>query len=484
MVKTLKRKINIWLFFVIFLFVPLYFYKLGEIPVHLNQDELGFSLNAFSISQIFRDTSGRFLPFYFWHLGGFWATPIIIYLTSFFLSFLPFSVASIRVSSVVVGFSTVFLLTFLVEKMFQDRKLTILSALMVVTTPVLFIHSRLLLDNLYIVPFVLLWLLFLKNKQYFWSGLLLGIGIHSYHAAKIYMPVYFLAGLAFLYFEKQFNRKNFTKLFLGFLIPLILFFPWLQEHPDTLLNKVSYIDSLDQSVNISKGIWGVFNPSRLTDIAGNYITYFSPKLLFFEGDRSLIHSTGEIGAFLLPLAPLLVFGSLEVIRQKDKFGKLILFGFLSYPLAPSIVNDPQRISGGLVSIVFVILLSTYGLKFFFNRKGKPFRYFLIFIAIWGTVQFGLFINDYFGDYRVRSDSWFNGGIEKKMRSALDLYDQNQAEWIYIDQSIYFGRTYMSFVEVEQDRALGHKKVVFKPGSNDTIPKNSIVVLNDKIYYEE
>ena len=196
--------------FVIFVFLVflLYSFKLDFVPVHLNQDEMMFALNALGIAETGADYYGNKWPFYFWHLGSFWATPIIVYLTAVFLKFLPFSEATIRLSSAFLGTLNVALLMYLTHLIFRKNLLTLLAGILIAFTPVHFIHSRLLLDNLYTVPFVLLWLIFLKRENYFLAGLSLGVGFHSYHAAKIVMPLYFLLSVIYVYFVKQLKIKN------------------------------------------------------------------------------------------------------------------------------------------------------------------------------------------------------------------------------------------------------------------------------------
>src|SRR3990167_4246822 len=106
------RKIKNILLFVLLILVAvfLYSFRLDYVPVHLNQDEMMFSLNAYSIAQSAKDYYENYLPFYFWHLGSFWATPVIVYLTSLFLKFLPLNEVVIRLPSVSIGVLTIFLI--------------------------------------------------------------------------------------------------------------------------------------------------------------------------------------------------------------------------------------------------------------------------------------------------------------------------------------------------------------------------------------
>ena len=490
MEKTLKSKLvrylaaGILIAFLIFL----YFYRLDLTPPHLNQDEMMFGLNAYSIAKNGTDFYGNSYPFYFWHLGSFWATPVIVYVTSLFLKFIPFGEAGIRVSGAFMGLTSIFLLSLTAKKIFKENIYFFMAIIIAGSVPVLFINSRVLLDNIWPIPFVILWLLLLKiftDRQkllaLFLSGLALGIGIHSYHAAKIVMPMYFIATTVYLFIIRKAKFQNLAVFALGFAIPIIAFIPWLKAHPDTLLNQVSYISSLDRSVSVSKGIWGVFNPERFKDFASNYFTYFSPKILFVEGDRSLIHSTGKIGAFSFGVAFLLLFGIASVLMKKgDWFSKLILFGFLTYPVASSIVNDPQRISRSLIVVPFVVILSIYGIEFLRSQKEKVFRYLFIGIIVFIVAEFSIFLSDYFGDYRVRSSGWFNNSIDGLYGSVIRSTGLRKVNSIYIDDNIFFAENYFDFYQLKFGKDLSGRTIYFNPQVQNfsKFPVYSLVAISE------
>ena len=487
--KDFQKKLkNSWPFLILIVAsVFLYSYRLDKVPVHLNQDELEFSLNAYSISKTLTDQSGRFLPFYFWHLGAFWATPVITYLTAIFLKFLPLEEGVIRLPSVLVGVSIVALLMILTKAMFKERRYVVAAGVLAITTPVLFMHSRLLLDNLYPAPFVLLWLIFLKKfldkKKIFFlftSGLSLGIGFHSYHAAKIMMPVYFLASLALLFIGERIKGKTMGAFVAGFAIPILLAMPWFIRYPDSfVVSQIGYISGIDRSISAEGGVWGVINAGRLIQYGSSFISYLGPKILFVSGERSLIHSTQKSGAFAVPTALLLVFGILYVVfRTKNRFARLVLFGFLSYPIAPSLVNEPSRISRGLVVIPFAILLSLWGMKYLFSLKDKPVRLLIYAILVAILLQFFSFLIGYFGVYRKESYSWFNNDIGGVMESAIKSTRTVKVENVYIDKNIYFAERYVKFYSLKFSSDLKSKAVYFDPGLEDfsSFPGYSLVVI--------
>lgn len=451
MAKTLRSKL-IYLPIAVLAFFLLSF-SLGEVPVHLNQDEMMFGLNAHSISHGLRDYYGNKLPFYFWHLENFWATPVTVYFASLVLSFLPLAESTIRIATVLVGVVSTLLMFALVKEIF-GKKPGLLSALLLATTPAFFINSRLLLDNIYPLPFVLLWLLLLRKyldtrRADYLAGatLSLGLGVHSYHAAKIMMPVYFLATLFLALRDKKGKKKDILFAIFTFLIPILLFIPWLSKHPDTLLSQVSYAGSIDETIRVDEGLSGVFDIERIGTFLSSYPTYFSPRTLFFEGDRTLVHSTGKTGVFLFPTVILLAFGLLEIFyKRKDTFSKLIVFGLLTYPLAPSLVDDPQRVSRGLVVIPFAVLLFVYGAHFLLKTRKKMFRHLLYFVFLLSFIELLFFFNDYFGEYKERSYSKFNYDIGGAVESALRSTEIRNVDEVYLDDDIPFVLLYSDFYQ--------------------------------------
>ncbi len=489
MEKVVKKKTVSFLSAAILLLVAifLYSYRLDKVPVHLNQDELEFSLNAYSVSRTLRDTNGNYLPLYFWHLESFWATPIITYLTAIILKFAPIAESTIRLPSVLIGLCTIVLLMILANKIFKEKQYAIITGFLAVTTPVLFMHSRLLLDNLYPVPFVLFWLIFLKEyldkrKIFFLfaAGLSLGIGLHSYHAAKIMMPVYFLASLMVLLIWEKTSVKAIALLVAGFAIPTLMALPWFFKYPDSFIaNQISYISGINRSINPESGFWGVVNTKRLAQIASSFFEYFGPKILFISGDKSLIHSTQHSGAFTFPVLFLLTFGILYVLfKTKDKFSKLILFGFLSYPTAPALVGEPSRISRGLVVIPFAILLSLWGIKYLFSFKDKAIRFLIYAFFLGVLLQFFLFLIGYFGTYRKESYSQFNNDIGGAMESAIKSTKIRKVNEVYIDQNIYFIEQYVKFYSLKFSSDLESRVVYFDPALKEFsfFPIYSLVVV--------
>lgn len=459
----------------------LYSFNLGQVPVHLNQDEMGFSLNAYSIAKTGFDENGRFLPLYFWHLGVMWSTPMIIYLLALILTVLPVSEVIIRLPSILVGLSNIILVYYLSKRFFGSTRFALITAVFLALTPVHFIQSRILLDNLYPLPFVLGWFLLLmefKEKKKLWflflSTLLLGLGVHSYHAAKIMMPFFLLLTLIVIFPEFKRSKRMTLIALIGFILPLLSLIPWLKMYPDTLTDQVRYTGLYDTRLSPLEGIVTLMTPEKISERVLIYLNYLDPVFLFIRGDASLIHSTREAGVFLFPFIVLLPLGIYQITKRKSWISFIILAGFFTAPLAPTLVAHPFRISKALLMLPFAALIATAGLQFLLTRRRLILRWVAIMLLILVPVQFGLFTNDYLNDYRVRSYAWFNYNIPGALEKILTEVSPDSAVKIYLDNKVSFIDRYWKFYLIKHDREdLIYKTVYFDPEIQKSFDANSI-----------
>lgn len=471
---------KIGLFLLVLFSIFLYGTFLSRVPVHLNQDELGFSLNAYSIAKTGFDENGRFMPLYFWHLGVIWATPVIVYLTALVLKILPLSEMAIRLPSAIVGVTNIVLIWFLAKRIFKSSKWAFICGLLLALTPVQFIQSRILLDNLYPIPFILAWLLCLdhffekNNLRVLLLGVfLLGIGVHSYHATKIMMPVYFLTTLVLIWPQIKKNSLLWGYLFIAFFLPLIPLLWWLKQYPDTLIDQVKYTGIYDIKLSPILGFLTLLSPQSLIHRADVFINFFNPAFLFFKGDDSLIHSTQRAGVFLLPLIAFLPAGIASAWAIKGKFSKLLIFGFFTSPIAATVAGDHFRISRALFMIPFAILLATFGVKMLLSKYPKITLVLLLLIPL----QFGAFWYNYMKGYRFRSYQWFNYNIGGALESAINK--SAGKEKIYLDKRVDFIDRYWTFNTIKYNRTdLQTKIELFDPYhmEEQKFPKNSLFVV--------
>lgn len=460
---------------------------LSKVPVHLNQDELGFALNAYSVSHTGFDENGRFLPLYFWHLGQMWATPVMTYLAALVLKFLPLSEVSVRLTSVLVGVIDIVLLWMLSRRYFKSIAWAYLSAILLIITPAHLIHSRLLLDNLYPVPFVLGWLLCIqlalekhKVKYLFLAVFILGVGVHSYHAAKITMPFYFLTTLVIVFFNFKNKLYLLPGLFAAFLAPIIPLFLWLRSYPDTIFDQVRYTKIYDPRLSLGGGLLTLISPESLVKRVEVFISYFNPDLLFLRGDNSLIHSTHLSGVFLVPFIIFIPLGIYQLFKKTSTFNKLIIFGFLTFPLAGAIAGDHNRISRNLVILPFAILIATVGTQFMWNKKKQAWKIICLILIFLSLIQFIFFYYDYLKNYLTRSYVEFRynipGALETTIKDQTLLGSKN----IYLDNKVEFIDRYWRFYLIKHSREdLLSRTIYINPDliNYDSLQNNSLLVLS-------
>ncbi len=474
---------NIWPYFAtLALTAILLMSGLNRTPAHLNQDELGFSLNAYSIDHSMRDTSGQFLPLYTKHLDYFWAGPVVTYLTAILLIVFPLSESTIRLPSVLTGLSSVALAMVLIHQTFKNKTVTVIVGFLTATTPLLFMLSRVLLESVFPIPFVLLWLVLLKKSLddkkvsfILLSGLTLGVGTHSYSAAKLYMLLYFLATLFLLIIVFKKPIKPCLYLVVGFMLPVLISLPVFFKNPDIVGHLAGYIKGFDRSVQTEQEIFGIFEPKRLVNIfTKSYLSYFGPNLLFINGDSSLIESTHKSGAFLWPILVLATIGVFVAVKTSDPIAKLILFGLISYPAGPLLVNQPQRISRGSVVIPFMIILAGYGVAYLLHSKNKKVKALLAALLVGTVVQFSFFLYDYHNLYHARSYKWFNGNIGGAMEEGIHQAQRYQSSRLYLDQNIPFVARYAKFYEIKTNTSVQWQ--IFNPDTAILLTPGSVAVV--------
>lgn len=336
------------------------------------------------------------------------------------------------------------------------------------------------------MPFVLGWLLclfqFLEKKQawlIFVGGLLLGVGVHSYHAAKVMMPIYLITTWFAIYPEVKKSKRLVLLPLLGFVIPLLPLIPWLMQYPDTFVDQVKYTQLYDTRLGPFSGIATLLTPESILKRLNVFISYFDSYFLFFRGDASLIHSTGKTGVFMLAYIVLLPLGIVSVLRRKPStVWKVVLAGFITAPVAAALVGDHYRISRALVILPFATLLIVYGVNFLLSRKNVLLRIICYLLLVTIPLQFGYFGYDYLTKYRIRSYEWFKYNIPGALEAVINIDQQESTTAIYLDNRIEFIDRYWKFYLLKYKEEELFKKTFYfdtrdiKP---ELLPQNSLLV---------
>lgn len=488
---------------VVLLYVP----RLGQVPPYLHHDELFFANQAHAIATTGHDTEGRFMPVSFEVYPGSWFQPILVYVTAPFLMVLPLSATAVRLPSIVIGAIDAALVYLIAARVFGSVRWGLVAAALMALSPAHLIHSRIAMDYLYPVPFVLIWLLCITSEltpsMLFLAGLSLGVGFFSYVAAWALMPVYLsLTGLAIL-IRGQRPWALLAALIGGFAVPVVLAVPFTLSHPETLAAKWRlYGSGNSAALNVVQQLSDYLSYDNLANRSSLYFEFFNPSYLFMTGGVKIVSSTRSAGVFLLPLAVLIPVGIYQALRQqKHLWLAAIVAGFATAPLAAVLVSEHGAVERELVVLPFGVLLATWGLKWLWtaplhvrirpaaswiasvgalfavayaawtishgrgvSRMTVPLLFASVAVFViaswtdreksWRTIavclmmlagaQFVSFYTDYLTDYRRRAAGWFEFNQAGAMEDILSREPSGSTTPVLVSKNIQYAETYWRF----------------------------------------
>ena len=471
----------------------LYAPYLGSAPIYLGQDEVFFGVTAHSIASTGRDINGRFLPLYFqWpdRVPAVWFQPIPVYFTALFLKVLPLSEWSIRLPTLVLGLADIVLIYVVGTRVFKSTRPALIAAALLTLTPAHLIHSRVAMDFLYPLAFVLSWLcfllIFLERRQLimlFAATTCLGLGFYSYIASVALMPVYLLiTGATVMTIEPPRARPLLVAL-AGFAWPLSAAAAWLAGHGAAVVDTAQRygLEGMLQTGR-GQGATALTLAAAITERLSLYWRYFDPAYLFVAGGGYAVNTTHRVGVFLAPVAVFLAAGLYTIVSERrTRTNVLLLAGFFTAPLAACLVAEPYAIQRELVVLPFAVLIATYGVESALAARTTAMRRAAWCLIALMVIQFPVFYLDYFTAYQARSAFAFNGNI----RGGVDEIVQREPVGpvgdlrpVYLGNDVAFADLYWRFYVTKYGRGdLLGRPVRFDPQTIDlpSVPDRSLLL---------
>lgn len=512
----------------------LYLAGLDYVPMHLHHDEMYFGLNAHAIAHTGRDPNGRFMPVYFQMGESFhWYPPLIVYFTAALLTVLPLSDAVVRVPNVLVGLGCVAVMYF-VARRFVAVPLALTAAAILAITPAHFINSRIATDSLYPSLVALAWLLALARyleqpspRRLFLTTSILGIGVYTYIASVVMMPIYLVITLAVVawYWPKWSNAATAMA---GFAWPLIFAAAFLAAHPEMIGHFASKYELAQNgpALNPMQRLREAMTPWNVSDHLNLYFSAFAPGYLFVTGGTNLAHSTREAGVFLASLAPFMAAGLIAIVRRPTPLRVVALAGLLAAPVAATIVPEPFAIPRMLTIVPFGVLVGVIGIAFLWEapllslaaaagvvagiavaavgavyamlmvvsggrlsvtavamvaagialvlvaracRQRGNWRPAIVALVVAMPLQFAWFAADYFGDYRARSAARYEYNIRGAIEQAIALHDRSPGVRVYLNDDVLFIRGFWEYYLRLLDRPDLRGREIMFDSHNDLPP---------------
>ena len=474
----------LWLLILIAFFF-IYSYKLTKVPPGINFDEASIGYNACLISDNLHDENGRFLPVFILTLDGKdWKQPVNVYFAALLFRLFGKSYFNLRLVSVIYAVVSGFLFYKLL-RLFFPNTLSLAGLVLFLTAPSMMIQSHLVLENMALLPFFLVWLYFLLSYSLApepWktlvSGVFLGISFYSYKGMRAMVPVYLALSVLYLAFLnlwplrndfkklkfsslKPFFKKSFSNLkplliFLIGITPFLLPINWL----NTRYARAVY----DPQTIISPSL---FESSLV------YFGNFDLSFLFAKGDTMLTHSTGRNGIFLAPTFFLFFFGLFQLAKEKKPQYYFILLTLALTPILLIKVGSVYRASRLMMYIPLFTLIFTLGIKKIVEYKMLVLRWVaLALVVIAVSVTYVDFLNQYFGPYPKRISQDFSPSFDDSFKKLAE-YTKITGKTPYIEYDDY--SRHKSDMQFFREVYFPNQDVKMWPRNLDVFPENGLVL---------
>lgn len=436
--KSVKLSFGVIVFWTIMLLaVGLRFFKLGEIPQGINQDEAFTGYDAFSLLMFGADSWGIKTPVY---LMGWGSGTSVLYALLAKVSFYVFDVNvwALRLPQAVMGVISCYVF-YLTLKLFYDKTTALTGLFIFSIIPWAVMNSR--------------WGLDANVAPSFW---LLGF----YFYCKAVKEVRYLFISAVFYALTMYAYAGFW-LFMAVSLPLQWgYLLWLRCDKKVLMNCV--FSGLLFVLLVSPLIWFVMvNLGVVGEYRGNFFSV--PKLLLWRGgevglddlktkfhmfsnifikqnDGWLANMMPKYGLFYLFSPLLMIVGFMvmcakakrEVLKKDFSFdlvvGGLIIVGFLQALCVYAFSNRVNFLFVPLMVALTLGIVSFRRIKFLFEV-----------VIVLYLVSFGCFVRTYFTDYnKMLAQNYsfsFSYGLKEALKEAEDMHLKEGAD-IYLLEELY------------------------------------------------
>ncbi len=470
----MKRKtrfiIGLILILIITLGFLIRFYRISCYPPLL-WDEAALGYNAYSILKTARDEYGKLLPMVFKSFGDY-KPGFYVYLSMPFVVIFGLNELSVRLPAIILGSLSPLFLFFLVKEIFKDRKLALLSAAVFSFLPWQIHFSRGAWEANLMVSFLILASYFffkgksLEIKNVFWGLLFSLLGLWTYQAAKMMVPLILLgvfvfrlqSGLAFL---KKIRPK---KEFLGIGIIVILMGLWfLQTFSGSAKNRLrvmglfSYHRPAEETARllaeddleatnfrflVFHGEWLHFLRGSLT----RYFNHFSPRFLAFEGDWSNLRQSAPYFGVIGHLNLGFFFLGLAIFLSKKRKGpeNFFLYWLIISPLPAAFSRDIISGVRALAMSVPLAVLISYFLKTVLELRKGIVKQFLLAFLIFGILADFFYWSDLYFNHLVKKapKDWLYG-YKEAVESVIDYQHNNPGQPVLMTD--FYGQPYIYYL---------------------------------------
>ncbi|KUK84194.1 MAG: hypothetical protein XD98_0108 [Microgenomates bacterium 39_6] len=426
--------------------------NLENIPPNLHADEASFIINTASIIESGRDEDNRFLPIYLYSIKDF-KPALYSYLQIPGFIILGISTFTSRIPAVIFGVISLLLIYLLVDEIFDDKKIALISLILLSISPWHIAISRATQEVIMAFTFCL-WgfLLLFRIIKYFEENQKIPIlkislmtfanllAMYSYHSYKIFIPAVFLTTLVYLYISSPRSSKNQIKIsgliLASFLLPFIITFAGAMVRFSAiglLSNDLPKAIIFEYTTLITgrAPIWFIrafYNKPvfYFRTFLQNYFSHFTGSFLFLHGGKTARYLVPDQGWLHLIEIPLLATGLVVLIRKKKKkLAQIFLAAVLfASPIAASLTTEDIPSSDRpFQAVIFYTVITALGIRLILNITRKPIRTFLLSIVLIGYGWcFGYFFNQYYNLMPIYKQHHRSQDYQLLAKAIVDVQD--------------------------------------------------------------
>jgi 4-amino-4-deoxy-L-arabinose transferase-like glycosyltransferase len=314
---------------------------------------------------------------------------------------------AVRIPGATLGLLTVFVLYLVVEKLFKNKNLSLLSALFLAISPWHIHFSRggweVNAATFFIVLGLYLFIkAFEKPKYYLWSVISFVFSLYTYHAARVIVP---LLGLGLMVIYKREIFKNINILIVPVILGVILTTPLAYDFTKGAVGSRAAGVGLFADpgplnrINEQRGEHGDFSSlgAKLLHNKGvnyglafthNWLRHYHGLFLFLSGDdiqRNKVPETGQMYLFDLIF---LVIGVIVISRNISKEWKLVVWWLIIAPTASALTFQSPHALRSQNMVIPLMIISALGcleiikwISKLTNKKYVRFGYLLVTLLI-------------------------------------------------------------------------------------------------------
>ncbi len=389
--------------------------NLSTNPPGLNWDEVSMGYTAYSLLETGRDEWGEPWPIIFRSYGE-WKSPVYIYLLIPSIKIFGLNEWGVRLPAALFGVLTVYL-TYLLATRLYSRRVGLFSAFLLAVSPWHLMLSRPAFEAGVALGLILAGIYFYimsldkntKNAKLYtlYSSLVFGLSLHTYHSAKIVVPLLILF-LSWVY------RKSLTlKMIIYPILILTLFvYPIARDvvtgKTQARYNQVGITTDAELTERFFRyrktapfgelGNKVVFNKYTFILSKGfsNWTSYLSPHFLLGSSSIRAQHSIPFRGVLYFVEFALFIYGLLLLKNYKHPLRYLPVFLILIGFIPPALTKDIYHVLRSILTLPWWQVVAALGLAQLLSAK--KLNKLLTFTFILLTCEIAIFLFSYFAWY--------------------------------------------------------------------------------------